>query len=201
MSGMIVTRRIRGFTLIEILVVLAIIAILVALILANFNTSRRKARDAQRQSDLTQIQLSIEQYYDDYSLYPTCVATGGDPSNTGFLSGCPSATYNLCIGTTVNHYGLLSALNTIPAYISSIPNDPLNAHSATGYEYVYARGLRKVSDTTYMCTGLTSDFVLATRLENPGISQTLCFDKTGSSGTCSPNPWGSTSNLNFLVGN
>ena len=42
------TQKARGFTLIELLIVVAIIGVLASLILANFNVSRRKSRDAQR---------------------------------------------------------------------------------------------------------------------------------------------------------
>jgi prepilin-type N-terminal cleavage/methylation domain-containing protein len=55
----------KGFTLIELLVVIAIIGILASVVLASLNTARRKARDAQRISDIKQIKLALEFYYDD----------------------------------------------------------------------------------------------------------------------------------------
>jgi prepilin-type N-terminal cleavage/methylation domain-containing protein len=48
-------RRDRGFTLIEILVVIAIIAVLGSIAFATFGTGRVKARDAKRKADLAQI--------------------------------------------------------------------------------------------------------------------------------------------------
>src|SRR3989344_6120473 len=67
-----------GFTIIELLVVILIVGVLATVVLGSFSTSRIKARNAQRMSDLTQIQLALEQYYDDFGYYQLC---GGDSSN------------------------------------------------------------------------------------------------------------------------
>jgi general secretion pathway protein G len=60
----------NGFTLIELLVVLAIIAILTAIVTTNFTTSKSKARDAKRVSDIAQIQLALEMVFDKCNAYP-----------------------------------------------------------------------------------------------------------------------------------
>lgn len=52
----------KGFTLIELLVVLVIIASLATLLTANFVGVRQRGRDAQRKSDLRQIQSAFELY-------------------------------------------------------------------------------------------------------------------------------------------
>src|SRR3989338_9309075 len=57
----------KGFTLIEILIVVAIIAILVTLVVPNFLGIRIRARDAKRKSDLSQIQKALELYKSDQS--------------------------------------------------------------------------------------------------------------------------------------
>ena len=66
----------RGFTLIELLVVIAIIGILSSVVLASLNSAREKGRDARRISDLKQLQLALELYYDGGSnTYPAALAS------------------------------------------------------------------------------------------------------------------------------
>ena len=64
-----------GFTLIELLVVMAIIGILSAVVLTSLNGARQKGRDARRISDVKQIQLSLELYYDSTGAYPLTIGT------------------------------------------------------------------------------------------------------------------------------
>lgn len=60
----------KGFSLIELMVSIAIVAILTALIIVNIASSRAKARDAKRISDIAQIQLALEQYFTKNGQYP-----------------------------------------------------------------------------------------------------------------------------------
>lgn len=60
----------KAFTLIEILIVIAIIGILSSVILVSLNRAREKARDANRLSDMHQMQVALELYYDSFGSYP-----------------------------------------------------------------------------------------------------------------------------------
>ncbi len=73
----------KGFTLIELLVVIAIIGVLSSVVLASLNTARTKSRDAKRVSDIRQLQVALEFYFDQNGTYPitnewrgTCSAYG-----------------------------------------------------------------------------------------------------------------------------
>jgi prepilin-type N-terminal cleavage/methylation domain-containing protein len=60
----------RGFTLIEILVVVTIIGILSVLVIVNTQDTRAKARNAKRKADLHSISSGLETYYADNNGYP-----------------------------------------------------------------------------------------------------------------------------------
>jgi len=53
----------RGFSLLELLVVIGIVSILLAIAAASYSTTQMKSRDAKRQADLKNIQQAAEQYY------------------------------------------------------------------------------------------------------------------------------------------
>ncbi len=55
----------NAFTMIELLVVVAIIGILIAAIVVAFVSARQKSRDARRKTDLKNIQVSLQLYSDD----------------------------------------------------------------------------------------------------------------------------------------
>lgn len=63
----------KGFTLIELLIVVAVMAILSGIVFASLGSSRAKARDGKRVSDISQIQLSLELYRESNGRYPTAI--------------------------------------------------------------------------------------------------------------------------------
>ena len=66
----------KGFTLTELLVAIAIIGILSAMVLTSMSSVRERAKDGRRISDLKQIQLALELYYDVNTSYPTNIYSG-----------------------------------------------------------------------------------------------------------------------------
>ena len=102
----------KAFTLIELLVVIAIIAMLSALLVPNFMSARERARDAQRKSDLKQIQKALEMYRQDQT--PPTYPTAGPVINRFGSCGSP--------------FGSASTV-----YINKIPCDPLGP---TPYYYL-----------------------------------------------------------------
>ena len=100
-------KRQKGFTLIELLVVIAIIGILATIVLVSLNTARQKARDVRRVSDMRQVALALEMYYDDHT-------STGYPGTNGS-----------------NQWTAMDTALEGGGYMSSVPTDP-----GTGtYEY------------------------------------------------------------------
>jgi prepilin-type N-terminal cleavage/methylation domain-containing protein len=66
----------KGFTLVELLIVIGILAILSALGVSNFQSARVKARDVSRKSDLQTIAKSLEAYINDHRTYPLSDSNG-----------------------------------------------------------------------------------------------------------------------------
>jgi prepilin-type N-terminal cleavage/methylation domain-containing protein len=64
----------KGFTLIEILVVVTIIGILASITLLGLGPARRSAQDARRVADLRSVQTVLEVYFNRNGRYPVCPA-------------------------------------------------------------------------------------------------------------------------------
>jgi type IV pilus assembly protein PilA len=64
----------KGFTIIELLIVIAIIAILAGLVLNNFQGAQAKARDTQRVTRINAIHSKLEEFYNEANGYPASAA-------------------------------------------------------------------------------------------------------------------------------
>lgn len=71
----------QGFTLMEILIAIAIIAILTAIGIVSYGSINRGARNAKRKSDIGQIQSALELYRSDFGYYPAVNTTSLDDAS------------------------------------------------------------------------------------------------------------------------
>ncbi len=101
----------RGFTLVELLVVISIIALLLALSIFGIQGARESSRDAKRKADLELLRSGLEIYKSDCGDYPAVLSSPlvGD--------GTPTS---------------CAAANT---YISAVPDDP----TSPARSYLYSR--------------------------------------------------------------
>jgi type IV pilus assembly protein PilA len=111
------THRSRGFTLIEILIVIGIIAILAGIVLVAINPSRqfKQANNAQRESNIAAILNAVGQYtIDNKGTFPEEIQDDEDE-----ISGT----------TGVEDADLCDVL--VPKYLPALPVDPLEKQSDT----------------------------------------------------------------------
>ena len=86
------TQRRRAFTLIELLIVVAIIAILAALIFPSFSAAREDARQKSCTSNLREIGLAVQMYRIEEREYPMSLGVLLPPANTPSPAALPGAT-------------------------------------------------------------------------------------------------------------
>ena len=107
----------RGFTLVELMVVVTIMAILAAIVYANIGAASPKARDAERQADIRNLQTAIEQFKLKNGRYPAMGCTPGADQISG-ENDCSAYVAGLA-----------------PDYITVLPKDTKRG-TAVGYAYV-----------------------------------------------------------------
>lgn len=104
--------RFRAFTLIELLIVVAIVAILASIAVPNFLEAQTRSKVSRAQSDLRAITVGLEAYRIDFSGYPPTPLTDlGDRARR------------------------LSFITTPIAYLTSIPNEVFSKGDVQPYAY------------------------------------------------------------------
>jgi general secretion pathway protein G len=149
-----IKNRAKGFTLIELLIVIAIIGVLATLLMVNFIGVRQRARDAQRKSDLRQVQSALEIYRSDNSSYPSS-AVAGQPQKLDAIWTCQPGNGSKCTSATSCFGNGSPTCSTV--YMQTLPVDPSGAAAYNGGSYYYWTD--------------GSTYVLGACLENSGDSQ------------------------------
>jgi len=150
----------RGFSIVELMVVISIIAILSSILYANFGNARGSGRDAKRQSDVRNLQTAIELYKKEFGRYPTegCA----DSNSDGFSSEVECGALPYVIGLA-------------PTFISVLPRDPRRG-TAQGYAYN-----TNATSTVFKVMAINT-------VEGPNVTAThaLLSCDIGTSGLCVP---------------
>lgn len=165
----------KGFTVLELLITVAIIAVLSTVIVTMTNSARIKGRDSNRVSQIRQIRYALEQYRLTNGQYPQCLYVA---------AGC---------GTTLNG----------TTFMKNVPVDPKTAvpyayaglstsvggstctsyHLGTTLEDKTNQSLRSGSDapaSLNICAGSRADF------EGLSYSSTASLQCSGSAGVPQP---------------
>lgn len=140
----------RGFTLVEFLVVIAIIGLLSSIALVSLNSARTQSRDAKRKADLLQISKAIEMFAN---------ANGYLPRN-----GAGWCTY---ISNTANNWGPDFQADISP-YLPKTPLDPIMHNQVGDYlyknsdnrtQYVLCANMEKATGNSYNYSACTNGAV------------------------------------------
>lgn len=132
----------KGFTLVELLVSISIIAVLSVIGITAYSGVQARARDTKRMEDLRQIQAALETYHNKIGSYP----------NTDWVTSRGGGTW-------------LPGLNSI--YLPTMPSDPKNICAANTIPrddskcFVYAY----YSNSWCGLSGAGDSYILSTRLE------------------------------------
>ena len=108
---------VQAFTLIELVVVIAVISILAALLLPALNRAKAAADSAGCKSNLRQIMLGMSMYVQDYKAYPETVLGAVPSANSAlepFTAPAPEENYGGPNGTT--YLGTRSCVWACPGY-------------------------------------------------------------------------------------
>lgn len=172
-----------GFTLVELLIVIVVIAILAAITIVAYNGVQSKARDTSRKTSVANISKALEMYYIQNGRYPSSTCSSGCSSTTSW-SATNDASWQQVLGAAL-----------VPQYISALPGDPApdvgkNVLVAGNYGIAYFTNGGVVNDYCGV-TGAGQMYMLVYQLEG---SQE---DKT--TGLCSVRSLHYTSKSNFIV--
>jgi type II secretion system protein G len=110
----------KGFTLIELMIVIVIMGLLVVIGIFAFISSKQKGNDSRRKADLTNIAKALEMYYNDNGTYPT--ESSGKISMTACGSAPPVCDWGEKFG------------NTSVTYMIRLPKDPASTTQQYSYQ-------------------------------------------------------------------
>ena len=120
----------KGFTIVELLIVVVVIGILAAITLIAYNGIQIRARDGIRKQDVATISKALELYYTDNGYYP--LSSGSTSINGSWSTTADSSWSNLA--------------NLLKPHIGTLPRDPISKQMGAGafpwndpqgYDYSY----------------------------------------------------------------
>ena len=119
-------KRQDGFTLVELMVVVAIIGLLSAVAIPNFKKYQAKAKTSEAKLQLSAIYTAEQSFYSDYSIYAHCLRyMGYDPSGEAasryFLMGFPGVAGGITAGAGSAYESAVNSGLNNSAFVAGTP--------------------------------------------------------------------------------
>jgi prepilin-type N-terminal cleavage/methylation domain-containing protein len=138
---------VKGFTLMELLIVIAIIGLLSSVLMSNLTVARERAMDGRRLEDLRSIQTALQLYYSDHGQYP---------SMPGMIDGGTNPFSWASFGPCYFGQQYPDINSVMQQYLRGNPRDPVGQGYACYFYAVYDN--RK-------------DFFVLTRMNTPELNR------------------------------
>lgn len=153
----------KGFTLVELMVVIVVIAILSGISMAAYTIYSNRSADTQAKSLVTQIKSAAEKYYARNQEYPTSTVLqgGNSPPNSTKYSTMASAIDTSLAGISESKFKLFPCSGTC-----TVPN------STGDFVYYLSKGSAAGSAKTYTINSCTFTFPSA---EADGTSYLIAY--------------------------
>lgn len=136
----------KGFTLVELLVVISVVAVVASVTVVFLGQTRASARDGKRQTEIHTLETTLQQYHSDHGNYPK--------EETGIII---EEKYQDEAGTFY--------MEMKDEYLPSSPEDPLYG---SGKTYVDAEGVDRDYGYRYVTNDDGSEYALFNGLETSG---------------------------------
>lgn len=129
----------KGFTFVEILVVISILILLISISIFIFRNVGTQSRNTKRVNDIKQIQFALDMYRRENGAYPTSINIGGELINTStgtvFLKKIPNNPSPKDDGSCPNQEYQYSYASSTDTYtLSFCISDPVGDLSAGNYQ-------------------------------------------------------------------
>jgi type II secretion system protein G len=154
----------KGFTIVELLIVIVVIGILAAITIVAYNGVQSRARDTLRIDGIGKIRDALELYRVDNGVYPTAINSGTTTTGNVYPGG----------GWEVAQVTPATWLDRLAPYMQGkIPTDPVNDSAHYYYYYFYTNNPGLCGATTPNCYKLgISQLDAMNGLTVPGVDTT-----------------------------